>query len=300
MRLIEKEVLIIPKSKGNIRKFRFSKSIQLLILIIIVGLVGVIGSIGYDYISLKKQMTDYIALIEENQILKGENEKVSSDLLRIARKYEKVKLFEEELSSLIGINHEVQNSKGGPDFYSLYNDEHNTERLNEIRNGIINNLKRELAEKEDNFIKIKDFIYKNNSLIAATPSIWPVKGFISSGFKWRTNPLTGKKEFHKGIDIAGPIGTSVKSTADGIVTRAENNPYGYGNLIEIKHGFGFSTRYGHMNSYNVKLGQIVKRGQIIGTRGSTGRSTGPHLHYEVRISNKPVNPVNFILDYNLE
>ena len=199
----------------------------------------------------------------------------------------------------MGLKTDVKNSKGGPDFYSLYQN-NNLKNLTKIRENLITNLTKEISNKEADFIRIKDYILKNNSLIAATPSIWPLKGYISSGFQWRTNPLTGKKEFHKGIDIAGPIGTPLVSTADGIITRAENNPYGYGKLIEVTHGFGFSTRYAHLNSISVKIGQFVKRGQVIGSRGSTGWSTGPHLHYEVRINNKPVNPMNFILDRTLE
>ncbi|MCK4643238.1 M23 family metallopeptidase [bacterium] len=300
MRIKEKEILIIPRGQGNIRKLHLTKPLQALILSIFSILLISFIFLSYDYISLKRQMDDYIRIIEENQMLTGENQIISDNLLSMVVKYERVKLFEEEVSLLLGMNKNPKESLGGPGLYSLYHDSYNTERLNGIRESIVQSLKSEFSKKEDSFIKIKEFIYKNNSLICATPSIWPVKGYISSGFHYRTHPLTGKRVFHKGLDIAGPTGTPVRATADGIVTRSENNPYGFGKLIEIKHGFGFSTKYAHLNTLDVKVGQVVKRGHIIATRGSTGNSSGPHLHYEVRINNKAVNPVNFILDYNME
>ncbi|MCD6579529.1 M23 family metallopeptidase [bacterium] len=299
MKFRNREILIIPKGKGNIKKYFMSKNMQLLltIAVVITGLLAIYFS--YDYIHTKSQLSDYVQIVEENQILKSQNEKIAKDLSTVLSSLEKVKVYEEQINNIMGLKTDVKNSKGGPDFYSLYQN-NNLKNLTKIRENLITNLTKEISNKEADFIRIKDYILKNNSLIAATPSIWPLKGYISSGFQWRTNPLTGKKEFHKGIDIAGPIGTPLVSTADGIITRAENNPYGYGKLIEVTHGFGFSTRYAHLNSISVKIGQFVKRGQVIGSRGSTGWSTGPHLHYEVRINNKPVNPMNFILDRTLE
>ena len=137
------------------------------------------------------------------------------------------------------------------------------------------------------------------SLLSSTPSIWPVKGFISSGFGPRRSPFTGRLSMHKGIDIAGPDGTPIVATADGIVIRSEFNKYGFGNLIVINHGYGFSTKYGHLQKLTVKVGDRVKRGQVIAYRGNTGRSTGTHLHYEVNINNVPINPLNYIVDYNI-
>ena len=99
---------------------------------------------------------------------------------------------------------------------------------------------------------------------------------------------------HAGIDLAGPVGTPIHATADGIVVRAGWNSGGYGNLVEIDHGRGIITRYGHMSSMSVKSGARVSRGQVIGRMGSTGRSTGSHLHYEVRIDDRPVNPIPFM------
>jgi murein DD-endopeptidase MepM/ murein hydrolase activator NlpD len=118
---------------------------------------------------------------------------------------------------------------------------------------------------------------------------WPVTGTITSPFGWRTNPFGGGPEFHQGLDIAAPMGTTVTSAAGGTVIMAQWYG-GYGNYILIDHGAGYSTGYGHLSAMYVSNGQSVQRGQAIGAVGSTGQSTGPHLHFEVRIAGKPVDP----------
>ena len=129
----------------------------------------------------------------------------------------------------------------------------------------------------------------------AIPSTEPVHGTnFTSGFGVRTDPFRGRAAMHAGIDLAGPLGSPIYATADGVVDRAEWNNGGYGNLVEIDHGHGIQTRYGHLTRYIVSAGEHVKRGQLIAYMGSTGRSTGSHLHYEVRLDGKAVNPIPFM------
>jgi murein DD-endopeptidase MepM/ murein hydrolase activator NlpD len=129
----------------------------------------------------------------------------------------------------------------------------------------------------------------------AIPSLEPVKGTrFTSGYGVRSDPFKGRAAMHAGVDLAGPIGTPIYATADGTVGRAEWNNGGYGNLVEIEHGRGIQTRYGHLSKFMVASGQKVKRGDLIALMGSTGRSTGSHLHYEVRIDGKAVNPIPFM------
>ncbi len=118
---------------------------------------------------------------------------------------------------------------------------------------------------------------------------WPVTGMITSPFGWRSNPFGGGPEFHQGLDIAAPMGTTVTAAAAGTVIMAQWYG-GYGNYILIDHGDHYSTGYGHLSAIYVSIGQVVQRGQAIGAVGSTGQSTGPHLHFEVRIDGKPVDP----------
>jgi murein DD-endopeptidase MepM/ murein hydrolase activator NlpD len=126
------------------------------------------------------------------------------------------------------------------------------------------------------------------------PSLKPVaNASFTSGFGTRSDPFQGRAAMHAGIDLAGPVGTSIYATADGVVARSEWSG-GYGNLVELNHGKGIQTRYGHLSSSLVRAGQRVKRGDLIALMGSTGRSTGSHLHYEVRIDGKAVNPIPFM------
>jgi murein DD-endopeptidase MepM/ murein hydrolase activator NlpD len=132
--------------------------------------------------------------------------------------------------------------------------------------------------------------------VSAIPSAQPVRtnSSFTSGFGVRSDPFRGRAAMHGGIDLAGPTGTPIYATADGIVGRSEYNNGGYGNLVEINHGQGIQTRYGHMSRLIAQPGQRVRRGDLIGLMGSTGRSTGSHLHYEVRIDGRAVNPLPFM------
>jgi murein DD-endopeptidase MepM/ murein hydrolase activator NlpD len=130
--------------------------------------------------------------------------------------------------------------------------------------------------------------------VVAVPAINPVEVMRkTSHFGYRTDPFQGRRKNHKGLDIAGPIGTPIYATADGIVGRAQWVS-GYGKYIEVEHGNAIQTRYGHLSAMNVQSGQRVRKGDVIGFMGSTGRSTGSHLHYEVRIAGEPVNPTSFL------
>ena len=133
------------------------------------------------------------------------------------------------------------------------------------------------------------------SATVAIPAGRPVDGAnLTSGFGIRTDPFRGRAAMHPGIDLAGPLGTPVYATADGVVDRSEWNDGGYGNLIEIDHGQGIQTRYGHLSERIAQPGQYVHRGDLIGLMGSTGRSTGSHLHYEVRVAGQAIDPIPFV------
>ena len=131
--------------------------------------------------------------------------------------------------------------------------------------------------------------YASDDAPHTTPSIWPTAGYVSSPYGLRF----GGTEFHQGIDIAAEMGTPIVATADGVVTAAGWNG-GYGNMVDVDHGSGIVTRYGHASAVAVSVGQQVRRGQVIAYVGSTGRSTGPHLHYEVRVGGQPVNPAAYL------
>ena len=122
-----------------------------------------------------------------------------------------------------------------------------------------------------------------------------MRGLLGNGYGWRRDPFTGMRDFHKGLDIIAPLGTKVVAPADGIVTRV-GRAGGFGISVLLSHGQGLVTRYGHLQGASVKVGERVKRGDTIATLGSTGRSTGPHLHYEVLMHRRHVNPVKYIVE----
>lgn len=135
---------------------------------------------------------------------------------------------------------------------------------------------------------------RQRSLMAHTPSVWPARGWLTSPFGWRRSPFTGEREFHKGVDIAARKSTPVYAPADGMVTSYGPNG-GFGNFLVINHGYGIVTRYGHLKKAYVEPGKQVHKGDIVACIGSTGRSTGPHVHYEVLINGVHVNPKRYML-----
>jgi murein DD-endopeptidase MepM/ murein hydrolase activator NlpD len=142
---------------------------------------------------------------------------------------------------------------------------------------------------------VESHINEQKAKLASTPALWPTRGYLTDSFGMRRHPITGKRHFHNGLDIATQHGNKVFAPADGFVLVTEYTHI-LGNLIHIDHGFGFASRYGHLASFAVKEGDRVKRGQVIGYVGNTGRSTAPHLHYEVIYMGKNQNPMNYIID----
>lgn len=158
-------------------------------------------------------------------------------------------------------------------------------------------LSKELVVQSKSLDEIAKLAKDKEKLLAAIPAIQPVKNEdlrqMASGFGYRSDPFTKIRKFHAGMDFSAKTGTPIYATGDGVVTVADNRSSGYGNHIVIRHGFGYETLYGHMSKYKVRAGQRVKRGDVIGYVGSTGRSEAPHLHYEVHKNGEVINPINF-------
>lgn len=162
----------------------------------------------------------------------------------------------------------------------------------------LDELGREVSAREKSLRELGDYLEERRSLLNSTPTIWPVKGWLTSDFGYRISPFTGRREMHEGLDIAAPVGTPVVAPARGIVTFS-GSLAGHGNVVFIEHGHGFATFYGH-NSKNVVVeGQRVKRGQVIAFVGTTGLTTGPHLHFGVQLHGEWVNPRRYIVEGDL-
>jgi murein DD-endopeptidase MepM/ murein hydrolase activator NlpD len=188
---------------------------------------------------------------------------------------------------------------GGPEEMNLDNPiSLETRRPEEVLHKMVQDvahLKTEAAAQELSFQELTEAMKDRRSLWAATPSIWPVKGWLTSGFGNRISPFTGDIAMHNGIDIAAHRDTPVVTSAAGVVSY-EGFDSGLGKLVRINHGYGLQTEYGHLSKTAVKIGERVRRGDVIGYVGNTGLSTGPHLHYEVLVNDVPVNPMRYILN----
>lgn len=163
--------------------------------------------------------------------------------------------------------------------------------------GTLRNISNRMSAQEKSYSEITNFIKNKELLLAATPAIQPVSNSelkrMASGFGYRIDPIYKTTRFHAGLDFTAPQGTPIYATANGTVTTAGNTANGYGNHVIINHGYGYETLYGHMFRVKTKPGARVKRGEIIGYVGSTGKSTGPHCHYEVHKNGRPIDPVYF-------
>jgi len=161
----------------------------------------------------------------------------------------------------------------------------------------LNSISNRMKFQEKSYSDIEGMIKNKAKLLASTPAIQPVSNKdltrVASGFGSRIDPVYKTVKFHAGLDFAAPQGTPIYATADGRITTAGNTGNGYGNHVEINHGYSYETLYGHMVRVKVRIGQMVKRGEVIGWVGSTGKSTGPHLHYEVHKNGRPIDPIYF-------
>jgi murein DD-endopeptidase MepM/ murein hydrolase activator NlpD len=158
-------------------------------------------------------------------------------------------------------------------------------------------IKKQMAIQSKSLDEITKLAEEKEKLLMSIPAIQPLNNEdltrMASGYGWRSDPFTKARKMHYGMDFTAPKGTPIYATGDGTVTRADNNSSGYGKHIRIEHGYGYLSLYGHLSQYNVKRGQKVERGDLIGFVGSTGRSEAPHLHYEVWKDSDRINPINF-------
>ncbi len=224
---------------------------------------------------------------EKLALLQAETEKISKELNNYYTKYND---FYAEILSLQNINEGVWKAGvGGSRIYPEV-------RIREIKKLLteVDKLKFRVKISKRNYEEVSKKIEKVNTYLSELPAGFPTKGRLVSGFGYRKHPLRGGYHLHSGIDIDAPYGTQVKATGDGIVVKAGVSESGYGIQVEIDHGNGFKTKYAHLSKVLVRIGQKVKRGDVIGKVGSTGWSTGPHLHYEVIKGKKKINPYPYL------
>lgn len=283
-------VLILPHARARFRKLHLTRG-HLLSVGAVLGALLLAGLLLPHLMFRVQAQAGALAELERhNDQLRQQKLRFESSVDELSRK---LNVFEEQagrLASALGVEQlpSSQPAAGGSAADGVRPQSTGSPYAEEL------NAIGERARRLDRSLEQLDDTWREREgMLASTPSLLPVRGWFSHGFGWRKDPFTGKRAFHRGLDIVAPERTPVRAPADGVVTTAGRlGPYG--KRIDISHGYGYVTRYGHLSEVTVKPGTRVRRGDVIGRVGSTGRSTGPHLHYEVFRDGRRVNPWRYL------
>ena len=301
-------VVFFPGATASPKRFRISRRWFRVgvcsALFLLLGIVSSLIFFSQKYYYLASDEVELSELRRESKIRKIQAEKIAFQIKNFESDMARLGRFEEKLRVITALENSPQSSVkelGVGGSYGLSSSSLETSlehEAKELANKLSNNLGHLTIQakiKTVSFQELDQFFKNQKSFLQSTPSIWPTRGWVTSGFGYRKSPFTGRREKHEGWDIGSRSGSAIRATADGMVSVA-GRERGYGKLVEIDHGYGVLTRYGHNSKNLVKIGSRVKRGQIIALVGSTGRSTGPHLHYEILVNGVPTNPKNYILE----
>jgi murein DD-endopeptidase MepM/ murein hydrolase activator NlpD len=288
-------IMLIPHSERKIINFKISVFALTFLALLGLGVIGAFLWYSTSYTGINRllaQKSDHLESAQTNLDLVREE---VAQLRSVARQ------FEDSLNSTMGVvGVAVPQTTAGTqtrgDLSSLIG-------LQQVEQGAVRevgelkNLRDYLNTTSEPLAQISNVLSSQKSLLVDIPTLWPLKdvrGWITTPFGPAIHPFTGQWYLHKGIDIAQRLGTPVVATANGQVTKIDYEALGYGNYVDLKHNYGFSTRYGHLSRAYVTKGQVVVRGQVIAALGQTGLATGPHLHYEVRIGTEVVDPTKYL------
>ncbi len=295
-------IVLLPDGGRKVRQIKVPRFLFILLLICTVTISAVFGWVMVDYQAMRKRASRLAQLQKENVQQKQQLVTLAQKIDSVNNKVRELGEFDNKLRTMVNLESSPDNSQfigiGGSD-PSLF-DPHSTSekahrKLIRLMHKSLDNLETEISVQRSEKSQLIGRLESQKSMLASTPSIWPVKGWISSPFGYRQSPFTGEREFHSGLDICSKMDSPIEASADGVVASIEYDD-GHGKILVIKHGYGLVTRYAHLDKALVKKGQAVKRGQEIALMGNTGRSTGPHLHYEVLLNGVPVNPLRYILN----
>ncbi len=293
------QVFVFDEKSGKKRSFTFKSSLFAYVFLFLVALVGINGFFVQYFLSTKDMKKDLV--FAEREIEEKESRLVGilAELEVLREDINRIRQFDNQLKMLVGEKTLTEESSMGgiesEDFKVDMLPLHRQELASRKILGYIRELKKDSRLEEIIQQDLIVFMNESTQKLASIPSIIPAQGFITSRFGYRTSPFTGSKQLHKGLDVSAPVGTKIIAPADGKVVFAQRDG-AYGLSVEIDHGNGIITRYAHMSKFNVKRGDKIKRGELIGLVGNTGRSTGAHLHYEVIVNGVHTNPMAYIVE----
>lgn len=284
-------LIFVPHARAKFRKWRFSTSQALLVLapLAILTIGGIVALGLWLSASFDRQQLEQIE--QENAELRTVNERFENSISQLEKKLQDYQQRIHKLAIVAGVSDLTPTNEPGLGGVDRLPARPGSSDVNESLDG----LRGQVQAIEQSMAVLQQSFDDRRLRLLNMPTIAPVKGIVTSGFGNRRDPFTGRLAFHEGLDIVAPTGKEVHATGDGIVTKADMES-GYGRVIYISHGFGVTTVFGHLSGFKVEQGQKVKRGQAIGFVGSSGRSTGNHLHYEVRVDGKSTNPLAYIFD----
>lgn len=295
-------IVLIPEGCTKVKHFRLPKFLVVLFILFLLPCLTYLSLIIRDYQKIKPQMFRLAQLQRENEQQKRQFVRLVERINQLTEKMGELQDLNHRLRIMVNLEVRDDNTRspgvGGSDpdpFPPDYSSAHGYRGLVRLMHRSLDTLNLKIAVDKQDKNKLQEFFENQKGLLASTPSIWPAKGWLTSRFGRRISPFTGDKEFHNGIDISARRNAPVIASANGVVSSAgrERLP---GRVLFINHGYGMVTKYAHLQKILVKEGQYVKRGQKVALVGSTGRSTGPHLHYEVRLNGVPADPLNYILN----
>ena len=293
-------LLILPKKHSSAKKINLSSSLVTGASICMMALILVVMYITYDYIHIRRDKDELVRLKQHTQEQRKEIAGLADRVSQFASKMEELRQFDKKIRIMANIEKGKAREQllgiGGPvpeENQLRARIETDDKALITGMHAKVDRLMEEALVREGSLADLLGFMRRRQSLLAATPSVWPVVGWVTSEFGRRSSPFGSDAEFHRGIDIATRIGQPVQAPADGVVVE-EGYMSDVGKMVRIDHGHGLSSLYAHLSKTHVRTGAAVKRGERIGSVGNTGRSTGPHLHYEVRLNGVPVNPRKYL------
>jgi murein DD-endopeptidase MepM/ murein hydrolase activator NlpD len=285
-------VIVVPHAKARFRKIQVPLKLARWALGGIAAVVLTIGGVLVHYTRITAEVYELRRLRAENHVLTLKTLEYEQNAGKLQAKVAHLHSIVSKLGVMAGLDHSLPDTRvGGEGGVASFE----TVAPSQAVKPSLADMEVSVSALTDKSSKLEAFYRDQTLLLSSTPSIWPVRGYLSATFGNRLDPFTGRPDFHPGIDISTPIGTKVVAPADGVVL-STGIQGGYGNAIIIDHGYGVVSRYGHLEGFNVQPGQKVRRGDVVGFVGSTGRSTGPHLHYEVWVREQAQNPIHFILD----